>query len=181
MFGRTKDYAERIPRRPRTSIGLTCTRGRAIFLIAQKAIDAHMTQVSSTHSPPPIENRIVTIRAMRVIIDSDLAALYGVTTKRLNEQVKRNAVRFPDDFMFRLTTSETAEVVANCDHLGNLRFSHVPPRAFTEYGAIQAANVLGSTQAVTMGIFVVRAFVRMRQLAVVNDDLAKRISELEAA
>ena len=81
--------------------------------------------------------------------------------------------------MIRLTTSETAEVVANCDHLGNLRFSHVLPRAFTEYGAIQAANVLGSTQAVTMGIFVVRAFVRMRQLAVVNDDLAKRISELE--
>ena len=72
---------------------------------------------------------------------SDLAALYGVTTKRLNEQVKRNADRFPGDFMVKLTTAEKAEVVANCDRLAKLRFSKVPPYAFTD-GAIQAANVL---------------------------------------
>ena len=116
---------------------------------------------------------------MRLMIDADLAALYGVTTKRLNEQVKRNADRFPGDFMFKLTPDEKAEVVANCDRLAKLKFSKVLPFAFTEHGAIQAANVLASPQAVEMGIFVVRAFVRMRELASVHGDLAKRLAELE--
>ncbi len=128
---------------------------------------------------PRIESRIVVLRGLRLMIDADLAVLYGVTTKRLNEQVKRNADRFPGDFMFRLTTPEKAEVVANCDHLAKLRFSKVLPFAFTEHGAIQAANVLASPQAVEMGIFVVRAFVRMRELAAVHADLAKRLDELE--
>ncbi len=83
------------------------------------------------------------------------------------------------DFMFRLSTAEKAEVVANCDHLAKLKFSKVVPYAFTEHGAIQAANVLASPQAVEMGIFVVRAFVRMRELAVAHADLAKRLDELE--
>jgi hypothetical protein len=128
---------------------------------------------------PRIETRIVVVRNLRVMIDADLATLYGVTTKRLNEQVKRNADRFPGDFLFKLTQTEKAEVVANCDHLQKLKFSKVLPFAFTEFGAIQAANVLASPQAVEMGIFVVRAFVRMRELASVHADLAKRLDELE--
>jgi hypothetical protein len=128
---------------------------------------------------PRIESRIVVLRGLRVMIDADLAVLYGVTTKRLNEQVKRNAERFPGDFMFHLSAAEKAEVVANCDHLAKLKFSKVLPYAFTEHGAIQAANVLASPQAVEMGIFVVRAFVRMRELAAVHADLAKRLAELE--
>jgi hypothetical protein len=119
---------------------------------------------------PGLESRILTLRAQRVMLDTDLAELYGVTTKRLNEQVKRNADRFPGDFMFKLTPGEKAEVVANCDHLTKLKFSKVPPFAFTEHGAIQAANVLATPQAVEMGIFVVRAFVRMRELAGVHAD-----------
>jgi len=82
----------------------------------------------------------------------------------------------PGDFMFLLNAAEKAEVVANCDHLAKLKFSKVLPHAFTEHGAIQAANVLASPQPVEMGIFVVRAFVRMRELASVHADLAKRLS-----
>jgi hypothetical protein len=128
---------------------------------------------------PRIEGRILVLRGHKVMIDADLAALYGVPTRRLNEQVKRNRERFPDDFMFQLDTAEKAEVVANCDHLAKLKFSKVLPYAFTEHGAIQAANVLASPQAVEMGIYVVRAFVRMRELAAVHADLAKRLDELE--
>ena len=128
---------------------------------------------------PRIESRIVNLRGLRLMIDADLAALYGVTTKRLNEQVKRNADRFPGDFMFKLNAAEKAEVVANCGYLAKRKFSKVLPCAFTEHGAIQASNVLASPQAVEMGIFVVRAFVRMRELAAVHADLAKRLDELE--
>ena len=128
---------------------------------------------------PRIEGRIQVIRGLRVMIDVDLAALYGVETKRLNEQVKRNRERFPADFLFQLTAHEKAEVVANCDHLQKLKFSKVLPYAFTEHGAIQAANVLASTQAVEMGIYVVRAFVHLREAATLHADLAKRLSELE--
>jgi len=128
---------------------------------------------------PRIESRIVVIRNLRVMVDADLAALYGVTTKRLNEQVKRNAARFPGDFMFQINADEKAEVVANCDHLVRLKYSKVTPYAFTEHGAIQAANVLASPQAVEMGIFVVRAFVHIRELAVSHGDLAKRLDALE--
>ncbi|MEO6278197.1 ORF6N domain-containing protein [Roseateles sp.] len=137
---------------------------------------------TSTAAPallPRIEGRILVLRGHKVMIDADLAALYGVPTRRLNEQVKRNRERFPGDFMFQLDTAEKAEVVANCDHLAKLKFSKVLPYAFTEHGAIQAANVLASPQAVEMGIYVVRAFVRMRELAGVHADLAKRLDELE--
>ena len=99
---------------------------------------------------PRIESRIQVIRGLRVMLDVDLAALYGVQTKRLNEQVKRNRDRFPSDFLFQLTADEKTEVVANCDHLQNLKFSKALPFAFTEHGAIQAANVLASSQAVEM-------------------------------
>ena len=130
-------------------------------------------------SMPRIESRIQIIRGQRVMIDVDLAEMYGVQTKRLNEQVKRNRDRFPSDFLFQLTADEKAEVVANCDHLQKLKFSKTLPFAFTEHGAIQAANVLASSQAVEMGIYVVRAFVQLRQALTTNADIAKRLAELE--
>lgn len=126
-----------------------------------------------------IETRILIIRGQKVMIDADLAELYGVPTKRLNEQVKRNSARFPQEFMFRLTAAEKQEVVANCDHLARLKFARTLPCAFTEYGAIQAANVLASPQAVEMGVYVVRAFVRLRALIATQSDLVKRLDELE--
>lgn len=135
--------------------------------------------MSTTLTTLPLDARILTLRGQRVMVDADLAELYGVPTRRLNEQVKRNAGRFPADFMFRLTASEKAEVVATCDHLRKLKFSRAMPLAFTEHGAIQAASVLASAQAVKMGIYVVRAFVQMRQACAVHADLAHRLAELE--
>ncbi|MEE8057150.1 MAG: ORF6N domain-containing protein [Pseudomonadales bacterium] len=111
-----------------------------------------------------IAAKILFIRGQKVMIDTDLAELYGVPTKRLNEQVKRNPRRFPDDFMFQLTEAEKQEVVANCDHLNKLKFSKALPFAFTEHGAIQTTNVLNSPQAAELGVYVVRAFVRLREL-----------------
>lgn len=126
-----------------------------------------------------LEQRILLLRGERVMIDSDLAELYGVTTKRFNEQVKRNLERFPMDFMFQLTAEEKAEVVAKCDHLQKLKFSPHLPRAFTEHGAIMAASVLNSPRAVEMSVFIVRAFVRLRQFVTDHQELAARLEELE--
>ncbi|RPI75371.1 MAG: ORF6N domain-containing protein [Desulfobacteraceae bacterium] len=126
-----------------------------------------------------IERRICLIRGQKVILDSDLAELYGVTTKRLNEQVKRNKSRFPEDFMFQLSAEEKAEVVANCDHLSKLKFSPVPPFAFTEHGAIMAAGVLNSQRAVAASIYVVRVFVRLREILSAHKELARKLNELE--
>jgi len=126
-----------------------------------------------------VQARILTLRGQRVMIDADLAGLFGVPTRRLNEQVKRNAACFPQDFMLQLDASEKAEVISNCDHLQKLKFSKALPYAFTEHGAIQAANVLASAQAVEMGIYVVRAFVQLRQASALHADLAKRLTQLE--
>ena len=126
-----------------------------------------------------IDHLIITIRGQRVILDSDLAAIYGASTKRLNEQVKRNEDRFPADFTFQLTMAEKGEVVANCDHLRRLKFSPVPPRAFTEHGAIMAANVVNSQRAVQMSVFVVRAFVKMRLAFADSRELAQKLALLE--
>jgi hypothetical protein len=112
-------------------------------------------------------------------LDADLAELYGVSTKRLNEQVRRNTDRFPADFMFRLTPEEKKEVVANCDHLKQLKFSSVLPHAFTEYGAIMLATVLNTRLAVRMSLQVVRAFVRLREILATHKDLARKIEEME--
>jgi hypothetical protein len=138
-----------------------------------------MTTTSSNALLPRIEGRIQILRGIKVMIDADLAELYGVPTKALNQAVKRNPTRFPPDFMFQLTAVEKAEVVSNCDHLVKLKFSKTLPYAFTEHGAIQAANVLASPQAVEMGIYVVRAFVQLRQASALHSDLAKRLSDLE--
>lgn len=127
-----------------------------------------------------VDRRILLLRGQKVILDSDLASLYGVTTKRLNEQVKRNADRFPPDFMFRLTRAERAEVVANCDHLAQLKFSTTLPNAFTEHGALMAASVLNSPRAIEVSIFIVRAFVRLRQLLASNDALRRKLEEMES-
>ena len=126
-----------------------------------------------------VEQRILLVRGRKVIIDADLAQFYGVTTKRLNEQVKRNKNRFPEDFIFQLTTREKSEVVANCDHLARLKFSPSLPNAFTEHGAIMAAGVLNSERAVELSVFVVRAFVRLRELLATNKELAVKLAELE--
>ena len=126
-----------------------------------------------------VENAILLIRGEKVILDSDLAKLYGVTTKRLNEQVKRNHERFPEDFMFKLSQGEKAEVVANCDHLEKLKFSPGLPFAFTEHGAIMAANVLNSKMAVQASVQVVRAFIKLRQMLASNAELASKLNELE--
>lgn len=88
-----------------------------------------------------VEDKILLIRDKRVMLDADLAELYGVSTKVFNQAVKRNARRFPDDFMFQLTSAEKLEVVTNCDHLAGLKFAKSLPFAFTEHGAIQAANI----------------------------------------
>jgi len=126
-----------------------------------------------------IEQQILLIRGQRVMLDADLAGLYGTTTKRLNEQVKRNRGRFPEDFMFQLTEKEKAEVVANCDHLAKLKFSPVLPNAFTEHGVIMVASVLNTKRAIQVSVFVVRAFVKLREMLSTHKELAHKLAEVE--
>ncbi|MBK6323232.1 ORF6N domain-containing protein [Candidatus Aalborgicola defluviihabitans] len=124
---------------------------------------------------------IATLRAQRVILDADLAALYGVETKRLNEQIKRNAARFPQDFMFQLTPEEFDSLRSQFATLKTGRGQHrkYQPYVFTEHGAIMAAMVLNSARAVEVSVYVVRAFTRLRQAAAIHEDLAKRLTDLE--
>ena len=128
----------------------------------------------------PVESRILILRHQRVILDNDLAELYGVSVKRLNEQVRRNRERFPADFMFQLTAKEDqilrSQIATSSQKHGGRRY---PPYAFTEHGAIMAATVLNSKQAIEMSVFVVRAFVRMREMLVNNRQLAAKINELD--
>jgi hypothetical protein len=142
--------------------------------------------------------RIVTVRGQKVILDSDLAAIYGVETKRLNEQVKRNADRFPSDFMFRLTveevidlrsqiaTSSSQSIDGQDDEMNRSQIATASyggrryrPYAFTEHGAIMVATVLNSPRAVQMSVFVVRAFIRMRAALADNRELARKLAALE--
>jgi hypothetical protein len=128
----------------------------------------------------PVESRILIVRRQRVILDSDLAELYGVTVKRLNQQVNRNQERFPADFMFQLTSTEDKalrlQIATSKKGRGGRRYL---PYAFTEHGAIMAATVLNSPRAVEMSVFVVRAFVRMREMLAKNRQLAAKINELD--
>jgi hypothetical protein len=128
-----------------------------------------------------ITERIILIREERVMLDMDLAELYGVTTKALNQTAKRNQKRFPIDFMFQLTPEEKKEVVTNCDHLRKLRFSPVLPYAFTEHGAVMLASVLRSERAVQMSVFVVRAFIQLKSVAISYQDILIKLEELEKA
>ena len=126
-----------------------------------------------------IEQRILLIRGEKVIVDADLSEFYGVPTKRLNEQVKRNKDRFPDDFMFQISAEEKSEVVANCDHLSKLKYSKSLPYAFTEHGAIMAASVLNSKKAVEVSVYIVRAFVKLRRMVGENKELSMRIVKID--
>lgn len=126
-----------------------------------------------------IVERIIWIRGKKVMLDRDLAQLYGVSTKRLNEQVKRNLSRFPEDFMFQLTLIEKREVVANCDHLKALHFSPNLPYAFTEHRAVMLASVLNSKTAIQANIQIVRVFTSMREMALKNKEMILKIEKLE--
>jgi hypothetical protein len=128
---------------------------------------------------PPVESLILSIRGRKVIVDSNLAALYGVTTKALNQAIKRNPDRFPSDFVFALTPEEKKEVVTDCDHLLKLKYSPVLPTAFTEHGALMAAMVLNSPRAVQMSVFVVRAFIKMREQLLDRAELGKRLADIK--
>jgi hypothetical protein len=157
-------------------------------------------------APEQIASAILVLRGHRVLLDAELAALYGVTTKRLNEQVKRNAARFPADFIFRLTKTETAalnrsqnasgsqkhrEYLASVEETSSLRSQIATlktgrgqhrkylPFAFTEHGAIMAATILSSPRAIEMSVYVVRAFVQLREMLASNKELARRFAQLE--
>jgi hypothetical protein len=150
--------------------------------------------MTSPHPPrPPIGSqllpleaitlRIVSLRGQRVIVDADLAALYDVPTKRFNEAVKRNLAKFPADFMFILTAEEfevlRSQFATSNDMPPGRGGRRYLPRVFTEHGALMAATILNSPRAVEVSVYVVRAFVRLRELAATHGDLAKRLDELE--
>ncbi|MCL5030474.1 MAG: ORF6N domain-containing protein [Bacteroidetes bacterium] len=126
-----------------------------------------------------IENKIYLIRGQKVMIDRDLADLYGVNTKSLNQAVKRNSKRFPADFMFVLNKDEKNELVTNCDRFKTLKHSTSLPCAFTEHGAIMLASILNSQRAVEASVYVVRAFVRLREILSTHKELAQKLKELE--
>ena len=126
-----------------------------------------------------IEQRILLIRGQRVMLDADLAMLYGVPTRVLNQAVRRNLKRFPQDFMFKLTQPEKDQVITICDHLKNLKYAKALPNAFTEHGAIMVASVLNTERAVQISVFVVRAFVKLREMLSTHKELAHKLAELE--
>ncbi len=126
-----------------------------------------------------IEQKILLIRGQKVMIDRDLAELYGVPTKVLNQAVKRNDKRFPEDFMLQLTSAEKQKVVTICDHLSNLRFSTALPYAFTEHGAIMVASILNTKRAIEVSLYVVRAFIKLRQMLLMNKEFSDKLAELE--
>lgn len=138
--------------------------------------------VRKTRPPgPPIDDRILLLRGQKVMLDADLADLYGVTTARFNEQVRRNAERFPEDFMFQLSNQELAVLrsqfaTSSTRTWGGRRYR---PYVFTEHGALMAANVLNSPRAVETSVYVVRAFVRLREVLATNAELAKKLNALE--
>lgn len=130
----------------------------------------------------PIENvadLILLIRGERVILDADLAQLYGVATGVFNQAVKRNRQRFPAKFMFQLTEEEKQEVITNCDNLKKLKYYRGLPYAFTEHGVVMAASILNSQEAVEVSIYVVQAFVQMRRMLFQHKELFSKLGELE--
>lgn len=138
-----------------------------------------MPKLKLLRAPVNLESRIHLIRGQKVILDLDLAEVYGVKTMVLNQTVKRNAARFPPRFMFRLTDAEKQEVITNCDYLSRLKFSPVTPLAFTEHGIIMAATLLNSRRAIKMSVHLVDAFLRMRQLLGTSGELAVKLAEME--
>ena len=126
-----------------------------------------------------IGSKILTLRGQKVMLDRDLAELYGVETKRLNEQVKRNIERFPDDFMFQLNEKEKKELVANCDRFKNLKHSTVNPYVFTEQGIYMLASILKSQTAISVNIAIIRTFKKLREFSKHYNTLAKQIMAVE--
>ena len=127
----------------------------------------------------PIENRILNIRGIQVIVDRDLAELYGVETKSLNQAVKRNIDRFPESFRFQMSKEEVDKVVTNCDRLSMLKFSPNKPYAFTEQGVAMLASVLHSPSAVQISIKIIEAFVAMRHFLLSNAQVFQRLDRME--
>ena len=146
------------------------------FLRGDKAVGQNRAVIPVSE----IAQRILTVRGVKVMLDSDLAALYGVTTKRLNEQVRRNRGRFPVDFMLQLSGEEVAalrsQIATSKTGRGGRRYA---PYAFTEHGAIMLASVLNAVRAVEVSVHVVRAFVRLREMMSANKALAAKLDELD--
>jgi phage regulator Rha-like protein len=141
-----------------------------------------VTEKPERYSAHAVEDIILTVRGQKVILDADLAQLYGVETRVLNQAVRRNCAKFPSDFMFRLTREEAREAQGLRSQnviLKRGRHRKYLPYAFTEHGAIMAANVLNSPRAVQMSVFVVRAFIKMRELLLNRAELEKRLAEIE--
>ena len=126
-----------------------------------------------------IENRIFLVRGHKVMVDRDLAELYDVATKVLNQAVKRNKKRFPSDFMFPLTPKETKQLVTNCDRFKMLKHSSVLPRVFTEQGVAMLSTVLNSERAIQVNIEIMRTFVRLRRILATHKNLASKLGTLE--
>jgi hypothetical protein len=126
-----------------------------------------------------IEHLILTIRGQRGMLDADLAPIFGVATRTLNQAVKRNVQRFPRDFVFQIHACEKKRVITICDHLARLKFSKSLPWAYTEHGAIMATMVLNSAEAATMSVYVVRAFVRQRDRLMTDTAILKRLAEID--
>ncbi len=126
-----------------------------------------------------ILNTIILLRGKKVMIDRDLADLYGVQTKVLNQAVKRNIKRFPPDFMFKLTNTEKNKVVTDCDHLNDLKFSTQLPYVFTEQGVAMLSSVLNSERAIQVNIQIIRTFTKLRELLSTNIKLRQKIESME--
>lgn len=139
----------------------------------------HLEKDKPSLSQHDIEKLIITVRGEQVLIDQDVARLYGVSTKRLNQQANRNSTRFPSNFRFELTKEERDEVVANCDHLQSLKFRPTLPFAFTEQGIGQLSSVVHSQEAIERSIVIMNAFVAMRRFIVQNAGVLMRIAHLE--
>ncbi|HSA59292.1 MAG TPA: ORF6N domain-containing protein [bacterium] len=138
-----------------------------------------MSETQSTLSVESIDRKILFLRGQKVMLDADLAALYGVPTKRLNEQIRRNPKRFPADFMFQLNIQEVTNLrsqIATSKYWGGRRFR---PYAFTEQGVAMLSSVLNSERAIEVNVEIMRAFVRLRQLLSSNKELSRRLDELE--
>ncbi len=149
-------------------------------IVAAHKGSERMSKPALTAKPDAIESKIYSIRGQRVMLDFDLARLYEVETRVLKQSVRRNLNRFPEDFMFQLSKEEWKEVVTNCDKLQNtVKYSPSLPFAFTEHGVLMLASVLHSERAIEVNIQITRTFIKLRQLASANAELAAKVKELE--
>jgi phage regulator Rha-like protein len=139
-----------------------------------------MSKILSVIPSQKIDRAIIILRNQQVMIDTDLALVYGVTTGILNQAVKRNLERFPKEFMFQITAQEKEMIVENCEHLQHLKFAPKLPFAFTEHGTIMLSSVLKTPTAVKASIQVVKAFVQLREILNTHKDLAKKLEEMES-